>query len=160
MTQQVWNEGSAEFNASDYGNIPTTFTPPAPSVYRMKIVSAEPSPTKEGKPQINVSLDIEHDMVKDEAASGSVRFQRCLITTGPGGFRMKQLCESAEVDAPASASLQDVKDFCETLVGSTVYGRTGLTPKKGDPSILFVEVSRYLTHDQAQEAASQVSAAA
>jgi hypothetical protein len=159
MTQQVWNENAADFDGS-YDDIPTAFTPPEPSIYRLKVVSAEPSPTKEGKPQIQLSLEIEHNMVNDEAASGTVRFQRVLITRGKAGFRMKQLCESADVSDPEDASLQTIKDFCESLVGSTVYARTTLVASKRDPAVQFVEVARYLTHDQAQEAASGISATA
>lgn len=155
MTQQQW----VEEELGDWSSVPKDFVPPQPSIYKARVVLAEPSPTKDGRPQIRVDVELVHDMVADEPAKGTLKYQNALITTGSGGFRIAQLCDSAEVSPPSDTKLDTIKDFCETLVGCEVYLRSNLKPDFKDKTISRAGVARYLTAEQAQEAASQAEAA-
>lgn len=147
--QQKWNKES-DYDG-DLSNVPDEMPTLEASIYRLKIVAAERSPTKEGRPQIQLELKALHNLVTDEEAKGRVRFQRVLITKGDGGFSLKQLTNATGVDAPESQDPQDVDAFCEALTGLEVYAHVTL---KKNGSDAYPNVRRYLSEEQAVEQAA------
>lgn len=162
MSDQKWV--SEEFNGS-WDDVPTEYVPPRESIYRGTVVLSEKSPTKEGKPQIRVDVKGEYDMVLDEECKAfTSKYNNALVTQGDGGFRLAQLAKSAEVALPSNSHPDSVQELCENLLGQTVYFRTRNEEGKDRSGNLTgrinVKVARYLTEEQAQEAASAMSEAA
>lgn len=150
MTEVAYNS-SEQFGSWD--SVPDEYVPPAESIYRGTITEATRSSSKkDGKPMVVLTVKGEFDMVAAEDAKLTSRYNRVMITQGEGGFRLKQLVKSAEVDFPESPRPDDVDDFANGLVGKQIHFRTkNVKSKTGS---IFVEVARFLTDEQAQEAAS------
>ena len=152
-TQQQWKEESLNFD-----EIPDALVPPQPSIYEGLIVSATRSPTKEGRPQISLDIDLETNMVKNEAGDGQIRYSRVLVVGGKAGFRLKQLVNSTGVEAPEGTSIEAVDAFCERLAGSRVWLRSKLDPSFKDPSVLYPGVAAFLTQEEAINQANALQA--
>lgn len=156
MSEKAYN-ASEQFNRS-WDEIPDEYVPPAPGVYLAKITEATKGATKrDGKPQVTLTVKLLHSLVTDEAVSGQSRFNRVMITQGEGAFRLKQLVKAADVSFPASPKPDDVEAFCEELLGRELYVMTRNESKDGRT---YINVSRYLTEEQAREAASNFDAGA
>ena len=141
-----WTNGE-EFG-NDWDDVSTE--PPAPltGILEGTITKAEPRPTKENKPAINLPIKIMGHFGGEEANPPRTCF--CNVLLGKN-FRVKQLCEAADVDLPTSSHIDEAERLCGDLVGKDVIFRGVLREWKGRTS---TNVDRFLTHDQANEAAA------
>lgn len=101
--------------------------PQAPSLYRGRITEAKVTPTKEGQPGITVGVTLKEPY---DPSGPEVTMKRA-ITTKLGvhkdaAFRVKQLCNSADVAPPKRNGNEFLIAFCEELLGRDVIVRTKL----------------------------------
>jgi hypothetical protein len=149
MANQQWKTDSSY--DGDLSGVPDEFPQLENSVYELTFVGAEPAPTKEGKPAIELELKAIHNLVTDEEAKGRVRFQRVMIAKDDGGFALKQLCNATGLTPPASSGREDAQAFCEALLElPKVFAHVVLRKNKqtGDS---YPGVRKYLSEDAAHE---------
>lgn len=158
MAQQGWTDT----DALDLDNVPDE--PPGPpddGVYNAEITKAEPEATKEGKPAIGLEFRLLTDHTGSESSlegkSRNIRFVK--ISFAPEAlFRLKNLCKSLGVDAPKSKAVDVVREWCESVVGMSVWLRTKQRPRFNDKTKRDANIDRYFTEEQAQAAANGAEA--
>jgi hypothetical protein len=146
--EQGW-EGGDEI---DLDNIPSAPPPFVESVFRFKVQKGELAPTKEGKPQIGLTLQLTENMVDGAETSRVLRYQNIQLT-GNSAFRFQNFMASVG-SKPASGAARDVKEWLLGLEGVEGYARVGLGKPKSKDSDKpgFPEVKRYLSSDELEDA--------
>lgn len=113
----------------DMGNWDDVSTAPppkqAPNYYYAKITETKVEATKDGKPGIRIGVTLE----KAYDADGPEVTTRYAIGSKLGvhkdaAFRVKQLCQSADVAPPARNGNEHLIAFCDELLGKPVIVKT------------------------------------
>ena len=149
------NQGWTSEESVDWDNVSTEPPPPlAVGIYKGLITKAEPQPTKEHKPAIALQLQISEEYGGSSIEPARKMFDNVTLSK-EAAFRVKQLAASAGVEPPATFKFQDVEAFCVSLVeAGAVYLRSKHATFNGKTNH---KVDRYLTEEQAGEAANALS---
>ena len=126
--------------------------PPPPledGVYRAVIVKAEPKKvTKEQKPGLGIELRVVQAFGSDDELK-----RKMFATHGVSrdtNWQIKALARAAGVEPPKKASFEQVNEFCENLVGQSIWIKSKRRAWNGKVN---ANVDRYLTADQCEAAA-------
>ncbi len=152
-----WKEEDS-YTSKSWDDVPTEFLPLDKSIYEGVVTEAVISPTREGRPQIQLTVRADRDLVSDESVEATIKFEKMLITKEKAGFKIKQLCASSGVAMPADQKPDTITAFCDELVGKAVFFRTTHSQNK-DKSRTYAAVDRYFAPEQVDEAVAAARAA-
>lgn len=123
---------------------------PAPledGVYEANCIKAEPQPTKkDGKPSIKCTFKVIGAWGSDTDLNRTV-FDNFTFEQ-EGAFKVKNFCESANVDLPGSTFIDELERLSEDMVGVTVWVHLGTREYKGKNNNTIV---RYVSEDDIEE---------
>lgn len=130
--------------------------PPPPmndGIYKASVVKAEPQETKKGKAAFVCDLKATECLTGQslEGVSPMLRFE---TVSEDAPFRLKQLCESAQIDPPTTWGFDDITEFCKSLVGCEAIVKAKQSTYNGKTN---AKVDAYLTQAEADE---EIAAAA
>ncbi len=146
------------FGSKSWDDVPTEFAPLARSIYEGVVTEAVLSPTKEGRPGVQLTVRADRDLVTDESVESSIKFEKLLVTKEKAGFKLKQICASSGVEMPGDQKPATIQAFCEELVGKTVLFRTNHSQNK-DKTRTYAGIDRYFAPEQVDEAVAAAKAA-
>lgn len=144
------NTGWTSNEAVNWDDVSTEAPPPiADGLYRAVFVKAEPRPTREGKPAINLELSVLGLFGGADLASPRKMFDNVMCSAA-AAFRIKQLSAATNVAPPSSFGLDPITEYCNGLVEAPPFiFRSKQSEYKGKTN---AKVDRYLTEAQANEA--------
>lgn len=147
------NIGWTSAEAVNWDDVSTEAPPPlADGVYRGVFVKAAPRDTKGGKPAISLELSVQGLYGGEELASPRKMFDN-LMCSREAAFRIKGLAAAANVACPKSLGLDDVTEFCTSLIEAPpVIFKTKQSTYEGKTN---AKVFAYLTAEKARAEGSQ-----
>lgn len=95
-------------------------TPLDRGIYGAVVTKAECKETKNGKPCIELNLDVTDKYDSDDDVSSRKLFDTFTMTKD-ALFKTKQFCEAADMEPPASTRYGDVSEFAEELIDTEVW---------------------------------------
>lgn len=144
--------GWTEDNEIDLGGVSEDMPPPPDDgIYKFTVTKATPQPTKTGKPMTKLVLKFEERHGGGEIGRSSNVFTQLTFNGEPALRQLKQMVRATGVPAPKSTSAENVRDYCDRLVGSTgwcVHGTKLLGSRK------FSDIKRFLATEQVEAAAN------
>lgn len=143
------NVGWTTAEAVNWDEVSTEAPPPiADGLWKGVFAKAEPRPTKDGKPAINLELSVINAFGGADLPSPRKLFDNVMCSAA-AAFRVKQLAAAAGVNPPKSFGLDDITEFCNALVEAPpVCFRSKQSEYKGKTN---AKVDRYFTEAQATE---------
>lgn len=96
-------------------------TPLEPGLYKARIVSAEPHPTKEGKPMIKLSVELFED-ADGNALKPFRKITDNVVLTQAALFRVKILSEALDIEALGDSSVEAAEEWCREIVKAAKEG--------------------------------------
>jgi hypothetical protein len=144
--------GWANNDSFDWDSVSEDAPPPLEAgIYGFQIAQAEPEQTKKGDPGVKLVLTITHAM-GGSAGDMKRKVYDKLTLTKEALFRTKQLAKALDVQPPPGNAPDHVEAFAQALSESGAgFVRLKQETYQGKVN---ARVDRYLTSDQAQEAAA------
>lgn len=146
------SKGWTSEESVDWDNIGTEPPPPLEvGVYKAIVTKAEPEKTSTGKPALKIELLVQEAYGGEGLDPARKMFDNVTLTK-EAAFRVKQLAAAAGITPPASFAFADAEEFCAALVeADAVWLRSKRSTWEGKVNH---KVDRYLTEEQAAEAAN------
>jgi hypothetical protein len=152
QNQQGWTSSEAPVDWDGISDEP----PPLldAGIYRIKVDEAKAEPTRNQLPCVQLQVTALAGL-NGESVDGrqcELRYQN-LILTSKAAFRAKQFCNAAGCKPPASFAFAVVEAWASELPGTELIARI----KHGQPNKegrIFAQVDKYMTAEQAAEAAA------
>lgn len=145
----------------NWDDVQTRPMPPDPGIYRARIASAEPEPTKTGKPSITLMVELFEDGEGNELPKPR-KVRDTLVLTAAAAWRVKLLCVASDLEPPEDNSFETAEQFCSDLIKATKNGvfvkvkHETYTSREGEERVA-ARLDRYLTDEEARETSSEDS---
>lgn len=144
--------GWTEDNEIDLGGVSEDMPPPPEDgIYRFTVQKATPAPTKAGKPMTKLMLKFEERHGGGEVGKNPNVFTQLTFNGEPALRQLKQLVRATGVPAPKSTSAENIRDYCERLVGA---GGWCIKNTRSFGESKFANVKRFLAAEQVEAAAN------
>lgn len=136
--------GWTEDNEIDLGGVSEDMPPPPEDgIYRFTVQKATPQPTRAGKPMTKLVLKFEERHGGGEVGRNPNVFTQLTFNGEPALRQLKQIVRATGVAAPRSTSAENIRDYCDRLVGAS--GWCAKNTRDG-----FANIKRYLAAEQVE----------
>lgn len=141
----------------DWSKVETTSAPPAPGLYKARVVQAEPAQTKTGKPSIKLTLELFEDGTGEELPRPRKVFDQLMLIP-QAAWKIKLVCDALNATPPENNGYEAAEDFSKELVaakeGCFVKIKHEDYEDRNGNARTSARVDRYLTESEVSDSAT------